>query len=185
MTLLRIRADETDVPVVPSDVAMIIGATEPIEVRLDEVHAGPVAAAAAEMQVKFERGQPGFAYVEERDVLMVRLEHKVSCFTADEPESATNVHMQHIVAFQVLHELEVSAAAIGAFIETNAYFIAYPYVRQSITQFTAALGLPPVVLGFMKRDEWPFQEEDGQDDSPKRNADAGSAADKAALELSK
>jgi hypothetical protein len=164
VTLLRIRAEETDVPVVPSDVAMIIGATEPIEVRLDEVHAGPVQAAAAEMQVKFERGQPGFAYIEESDILMVRLEHKVSCFTKDEPESATTLHLHHIVAFQVLQELEVSAASVGAFIETNAYFIAYPYVRQSITQLTAALGLPPVVLGFMKRDEWPFHEEQDTSD---------------------
>lgn len=163
MTLLRIRAEETDVPVVPSDVAMIIGSTEPIEVRLDEVHAGPVQAAATEMQVKFERGQPGFAYIEESDILMVRLEHKVSCFIDGEPESATNLHLHHIVAFQVLQELEVSAAAVGAFIETNAYFIAYPYVRQSITQLTGALGLPPVVLGFMKREEWPFQEEQASD----------------------
>lgn len=163
MTLLRISAEEIDAPVSASDVAMIIGATEPIEVRLDEVHAGPVQAAANEMQVKLERGHPGFAYIEESNVLMVRLEHNVSCFAEAEPDSATNLHLHHIVAFKVLQELEVSAAAIGAFIETNAYFIAYPYVRQSITQLTAALGLPPVVLGFMKRDEWPFQEE--QDDN--------------------
>ncbi|MFL4473771.1 hypothetical protein ACIPVK_07235 [Paeniglutamicibacter sp. MACA_103] len=159
MTLLRIRTGEKDTPVAASDVAMIIGSTEPIEVRLDEVHAGPVQAAANEMQVKLERGDPGFAYIEESNVLMVRLEHKVSCFTEAEPDSATTLHLHHIVAFKVLQELETSEAAIGAFIETNAYFIAYPYVRQSITQLTAALGLPPVVLGFMKRDEWPFQED--------------------------
>ncbi|WJH26708.1 hypothetical protein [Pseudarthrobacter defluvii] len=163
MTLLRIRAEEMDAPVVPSDVSQIVQATEPIEVRLDEVHAGPVQAAASEMQVKLERGQPGFAYIEESDVLMVRLEHKVSCFLESAPDAPTDLRLHHIVAFKVLQELEVSADAIGAFIETNAYFIAYPYVRQSITQLTAALGLPPVVLGFMKRNEWPYHEE--QDDN--------------------
>ncbi|WCI08115.1 hypothetical protein PJ267_16825 [Arthrobacter sp. OVS8] len=163
MSLLRIRAEETEAPVRPSDVALIIGATEPIDVRLDEVHAGPVAGVSAEMQVKFERGQPGFAYVDETDVLMVRLEHKVSCFIKDNPGTETTINLHHIVAFQVRSELDVSAAAVGAFIETNAYFIAYPYVRQSITQLTGSLGLPPVVLGFMKRDEWPFHEEASAD----------------------
>lgn len=181
MPLLRIRPEDTDTSVSASDVAMIIGATEPIEVRLDEVHAGPVQTVGNEMQVKLERGQPGFAYVEETNVLMVRLEHTVSCFTEAEPESATNLNLQHIVVFKVLQDLEISAAAVGAFIETNAYFIAYPYVRQSITQLTAALGLPPVVLGFMKRDEWPFQEEQ---DGDSMGIDAASTANQHVPEVS-
>ncbi len=159
MTLLRIRSDEVDEPVSVSDVAAIIGAMELVEIRLDEVHAGPVQVVNNEMQVKLERGQPGFAYVEDDEVLMIRLEHRVSCFTEAEPDLTTDLNLHHIVVFKVLQDIEVSAAAVGAFIETNAYFIAYPYVRQSITQLTAALGLPPVVLGFMKRDEWPFQED--------------------------
>ena len=181
MTLLRIRADEMDAPVSASDVAMIIGATEPIDVRLDEVHAGPVEAMGSEMKVKLERGHPGFAYIDENNVLMIRLEHKVSCFLEAEPNSATNLQLHHIVAFQVMKELEVSEAAIQAFIETNVYFIAYPYVRQSITQLTAALGLPPVVLGFMKRDEWPFHEEDVD---AAVDADEVSTANREALEVS-
>lgn len=111
--MLRIRAEEMDAPVSASDVAMIIGATEPTEVRLDEVHPGPVQAAANEMQVELERGHPGFGYIDESNVLMVRLEHKVSCFTEAEPDSATNLYLHHIIAFKVLEELEVSVAAIG------------------------------------------------------------------------
>lgn len=60
------------------------------------------------------------------------------------------------MAFKVLQQLDVQAATVAAWIETNVYFIAYPNVRQFFTQITASLGLPPVVLGYMKRDEWPF-----------------------------
>ncbi|GAA1757533.1 hypothetical protein GCM10009712_02970 [Pseudarthrobacter sulfonivorans] len=156
MTLLRIHAEPEDAAVNPSEVAALVAATEPVQVRLDEVHAGPVQSAAADMTVKLVRGEPGFAYDPEANVLLVRLEHVLSCFAGQGEDNATIIRANHIVAFSVIGELDVSAATVSAWIETNVYFIAYPYIRQFFTQLTSALGLPPVVLGYMKRDEWPF-----------------------------
>lgn len=156
MTLLRINNESVQTPVTPGDVAALVAATEPMEVRLDEVHAGPVHEVAAEMRVKLIRGEPGFAYVEDQELLLVRLEHGISCVAGSDEENPTTIGAHHIVVFKVLRQLDVQAATIAAWIETNVYFIAYPYVRQFFTQITASLGLPPVVLGYLKRDEWPF-----------------------------
>ncbi|MBX7444508.1 MULTISPECIES: hypothetical protein [unclassified Arthrobacter] len=166
MTLLRIHAEPEDAAVNPSDVAALVAATEPVEVRLDEVHAGPVQSAAADMTVRLVRGEPGFAYDPAADVLLVRLEHILSCFAGQDEDNATTIRANHIVAFNVLGELNVHAATVSAWIETNVYFIAYPYIRQFFTQMTAALGLPPVVLGYMKRDEWPFADATSETGAP-------------------
>lgn len=159
MTLLTIKSGETNRVVSPVDVAAIVDATEPFEVRLDEVHAGPVMTAAAEMQVELGRGEPSYGYVAVDEVLLVRLEHRLSCFV-EVGGPSTDIRAHHIVAFRVLKELQVDAAVISAWIETNVYFMAYPYVRQFFTQITGSLGLPPVVLGYMKRDQWPYVDDE-------------------------
>lgn len=159
MTLLRIHDESVQTSVDPSDVAALVAATEPVEVRLDEVHAGPVLAVASEMQAKLVRGEPGFAYLDDQELLLVRLDHGLSCVAGSDEENATMIRAHHIVAFKVVQELDVQAETVAAWIETNVYFMAYPYVRQFFTQITAALGLPPVVLGYMKRDEWPYADQ--------------------------
>ncbi len=159
VTLLRIHDESVDASVSPADVAALVAATEPVEVRLDEVHAGPVVTAAATMQAKLVRGEPGFAYLEDQETLLVRLEHGLSCIADGDEANATTISANHVVAFKIVHELDVQAATVAAWIETNVYFMAYPYVRQFFTQMTAAMGLPPVVLGYMKRDQWPFEDE--------------------------
>ena len=118
------------------------------------------------MTVRLVRGEPGFAYDPEADVLLVRLEHALSCFAGQDEDNATTIRANHIVAFNVVGELNVHAATVSAWIETNVYFIAYPYIRQFFTQMTATLGLPPVVLGYMKRDEWPFADATSETAAP-------------------
>lgn len=163
MSLLNIRHEDAEVPVSPEDVASVVAATEPLEVRLDEVHAGPVSSGSIEMKVKLSRDEPGYAYLPESEVLLVRLEHSLSCFEASSPDRTTDIRAHHIAAFKVTQQLDVEHAVLSAWIETNVYFIAYPYVRQFFTQITASLGLSPVVLGYMKRAEWPFTEQETTD----------------------
>lgn len=155
MPSLRILGGDATDSVAPADVAALVAVTEPLDVRLDEVHAGPVYEVSAEMQVRLVRGQPSFGYVEDQDLILVRLEHTLNCSTSTD-QNSTDIRAHHIVAFRVLEEFEVTPATVSAWIETNVYFIAYPYIRQFFTQITASLGLPPVVLGYMKRDEWVF-----------------------------
>lgn len=156
MSLLNLLTEIKPVSVTPEAVAALVAATEPMEVRLDEVHAGPVGNSSSDMEVELSRGEPGFAYIEEEEILLVRLQHSMSCYPSGQPEAVTSIDASHIIAFRVTGEVEVQTAVISAWIETNVYFIAYPYVRQFFTEITAGLGLPPVVLGYMKRDEWPL-----------------------------
>lgn len=143
-------------PVSPEQVASLIAATEPSDIRLDELHAGPAQGASQNMDFTIDRGEPSFAHLEDDDVMLVRLEHTLGYFPAGEPDEATKITVAHVLAFQITAPVTVSNAVISAWIETNAYFVAYPYVRQIFTQTTATLGLPPLVLGYMKRDNWPF-----------------------------
>ncbi|MFK0007871.1 hypothetical protein ACIQTZ_12540 [Paenarthrobacter sp. NPDC090520] len=163
MSLLNILHEVTDQSVSPEDVASVVAVTEPIEIRLDEVHAGPVVSARTEMQVSLGKGEPGYAYLDDEEVLLVRLEHNLSCFESSNPTAATEISAHHIAAFKVVGEIDVTPAVLAAWIETNVYFIAYPYVRQFFTQITSSLGLPPVVLGYIKRADWPFADQDVDD----------------------
>ena len=108
------------------------------------------------MQFTLNRGAPGFAYLEDNETLLVRLEHSLSCYPEASPHDETKILAYHVMAFKVTEDIAVTASALGAWVETNAYFLAFPYVRQFFTQLTASLGLPPVVLGYVKREEWPF-----------------------------
>lgn len=130
------------------------------------------------MEVKLGKGEPGYAYLPENEVLLVRLEHHLSCFQAANPEMSTDIRAHHIVAFKVTQQLDVDHKVLSAWIETNVYFIAYPYVRQFFTQITASLGLSPVVLGYMKRADWPFADQDDDVES----SEIGPVKDDPALE---
>lgn len=157
---------ETMSPAVsPADVAALVDVTEPIEVRLDEVHAGPVRFSGTEMKIRLERGEPGFALSEDGQILMVRLEHAMFCESSedesdeDDPEP-TEIRASHIVSFRISGKISTSPNIVSAWIETNVYFMAYPYVRQFFTEITSSLGLPPVVLSYMKREDWPYARRD-------------------------
>ena len=48
---------------------------------------------------------------------------------------------------------EVDGEAVDVYVDRNAYFIAHPYLREAVQTTTARLGLDPVVLGVLGRDE--------------------------------
>lgn len=142
------------------DVAAIIQATELANIRLDEIQAGPVRDLAEDMRADVRALMPGFAVIPDSAVILVRLQHEIrftpNSMSAGESAEPTLLSLAHIVQFQVTQEIEATEAAISAWIETNVYFIAYPYIRQAVSQITTALGMPPVVLGYLKRSELPF-----------------------------
>lgn len=162
---LLIKLVESDSPEVsPDDVRKIIEATIPVEVRVDEIAGGPVAAFDEEQfEVELQRGEPAFALTDDGKSLAVRLEHTLVCannLSSPDTESSksaqTKITVAHVVNFNCDSSVEVSIPAISAWIETNVYFIAYPYVRQFFTNITSAMGMPAVVLGYMHREERPF-----------------------------
>ena len=150
-------------PVSAADVAAIIEATQPIGVRVDEVHAGPVRTIPTTMTAGIVECQSAYALLPDDDVLLVRIAHTLSWREDDEVAS---IRVAHIVSFKVTADMEASRPAMSAWVDTNAYFLAYPYVRQFFTEITAALGLPPVVLDYRRREDWPGAAPAGGQSSP-------------------
>jgi hypothetical protein len=138
------------------DVQSLIAATEVIEVRLDEVHAGPLGKLTDPLVVDVKVEEPQIGRTDFEDRLLVRFTHQVSCFGESTPDQVTDIRLSHVVALQMKESITVRSAVVAAWVETNIYFIAYPYVRQSVTALTASLGMPAVVLGYLSRDQRPI-----------------------------
>ncbi|WP_457100686.1 hypothetical protein [Microbacterium sp. P5_E9] len=155
MTLLTINSTFSP-EVAPQDVQRIIDATKVVDVRLDEVHAGPVGSIGPEMSVHVQVEEPQLGHLDEQNRVLVRFSHSVECSPSNGEGSPTKIQLAHVVTFDVIEELETTWPAVAAWIETNAYFIAYPYVRQSVSTLTTNLGLPALVLDYLGRDDRPF-----------------------------
>ena len=162
MALLNIEQVD-DHTVYPEDVQRLISATEVIEVRLDEVHAGPVSRLSDSLVVDVEVDEPQVGRTDAEDGVLVRFTHRLSCYAEETPEQTTNLQLSHVVALQVREQLNTTWPAVAAWVETNIYFLAYPYVRQSVTALTSSLGMPPVVLGYLNRGHRPISGRDGAD----------------------
>lgn len=155
--MIRVNADIDDAS--PRAVGEIIDATTPVAVRIDQVVAGPVHQTSFDHAAfELNRGTPAFAVIDDGQTLLVRLEHSLLITNpsdSSEPDTTT-ITVCHLAAFECHQDLETSPSALSAWIETNVYFMVYPYVRQFFTTMTADMGMPPVVLGYMKRTELPF-----------------------------
>lgn len=159
-----IRVTDANTDASPDAVRRIINATRPTEVRVDEINCGPVSLSSPEtLRYQLHRMEPSFAVANDGQVLLVRLPHVLQCIDADADadeeegeESETDIKVVHLAAFTVLDDIETSVEALSAWIETNVYFLVYPYVRQIMTTLTGELGLPPVLLDYMHRDELPY-----------------------------
>lgn len=147
--------------VTPDQVQALVDATQLVEVRVDEVSAGPVATIGGEILARLGRKPPQFLYDEDANALAVRVEHTLECSNeSQDPDSTTTIRVAHLLVFNAVHELEVQQSTVFAWIQTNAYFMVYPYVRQFFTTMTADMGMPPVVLGYMHREDWPDFDQD-------------------------
>ncbi|MDN5997321.1 hypothetical protein [Acidipropionibacterium jensenii] len=148
--MLTVTEDDTKVS--RADVARIINATNLTNLRVDEVKAGPVKAAPDTINAGIVNKKVAFGSPQGSDVLLVRVEHTLSCRDKDETEIAS-VTFAHILTFHLTTDLKTSRAAVSAWIDTNVYYMVYPYVRQFFTEMTSALGLPPVVLDYLHRND--------------------------------
>lgn len=150
--MLTITDDSTAVS--QAEVSRIIDATGLANVRVDEVDAGPVKATPDSVNAGIVNKEIAFGPVPDSDTLLVRVEHTLSCRNGDDAEIAS-IKVAHIATFRVTDDLDTTRAAVSAWIDTNVYFLIYPYVRQCFTELTMMLGLPPVVLDYLHRDLQP------------------------------
>lgn len=148
---------EAGIPVTADDVSRLIARTELRNIWVDEIKGGPIGLPPAELELHIRAMAPSFALAVEDRLLLVRFEHVVSSVTAPEggddqsdpdPEM---LRLAHVAQFDIQGDEPVRDDVVSAWIDTNVYFMVYPYVREAIHSLTRLLGLPPLVLGYLKR----------------------------------
>ncbi|MGO3210254.1 hypothetical protein ACT3SQ_14955 [Brachybacterium sp. AOP42-C2-15] len=157
MGTLTIVDKDIEPTVTADEVAAVIRATRVANVRLDEVHAGPLAVDGGDLVYDVQAEHPKFAYVEEARQILVRIEHGVRVSAEESSERTTEITVAHVISFDLADDLEARPAALAAWVESNVYFLAYPYVRETLTSLTSRMGLPPLTLDYLSRDERPFR----------------------------
>lgn len=157
MAALTIIDKDDDSTVSADEVAAIVQATRVLNVRLDEVHAGPLTLEGSDPVFVVSAKLPKFAYVKEASQILVRLEHEARVGADESLDDATEVVIAHVISCALEEDLECSAAALSAWVEANVYFLAYPYVRETFASITSRMGLTPLTLDYLSRDERPFQ----------------------------
>ena len=165
--MLRI-VESVGVYVSPDEVASIVEATELENISVDEMHAGPVRGISAfkDFSVDVLTPKPEYAIADDGSLLLVKITNAVRCSdeSAESDDDVTNVTVSHIARFRVIGDIEVTGSALSAFIETNVFFFVYPYFRQLVNSITADLGIPPVVLGYRRRNDLPYSEDSLNED---------------------
>ena len=147
----------TDSPAVgPDDVRAILASTSIVDVRLDEVHAGPLNGDLSAAVVRFRRDLAEYGFSEDGSGLLVKFPHTAEWVTeksGDDVEVLARVSIVHVAQFAITGELLDNPPALSAWIDTNVYFMVYPYVRAAFHSVASLLGYPSFTLGYLKRDD--------------------------------
>ena len=131
------------------DVVNLIGATEIREVRLTGINA-EVHDVPTEMTVDFKAGQVEVG--QNASEIIAKFEHSAT-FASPEGETVATISLVHAARFSYDDGLVLDDDMVGNWVFGNVYFMVYPYVRQELQDACLRLGLPAVVLGYLKRGE--------------------------------
>lgn len=81
-----------------------------------------------------------------------RVNQAVTLRDADE-RSLAEVEVSLIIDYILDEGPQPSEDALSTYVEHNTYFTAHPYLREILQNATLRLGLEPVVLGVLSRDQ--------------------------------
>lgn len=169
--MITLRQSDADEQVEPSDVRDVIENTSIVDVNIDRCQCGPVQGIfdASEIQIRLGNEPPEFGISDDGSFLLVKVTHVLYASTLRDPtpEGATTLSVTHVITFRAEGEAshEFSSAQLSAFVQTNVYFMIYPYARQFFNYMSQEMGLPPIVLGYRRREDWPSLPSRGQDHS--------------------
>ncbi|MCC6498497.1 MAG: hypothetical protein IT193_19800 [Propionibacteriaceae bacterium] len=140
----------------PDDVKTIIEASQIIDVRLDEIQAGPLSGDLSDAIVRFRRDLSEYGFSDDRAAMLVKIPHTAE-WVQESPDGAVEVlarvRLVHVAHFALTAELPDRPSAISAWIDTNVYFMAYPYVRAAFHTVASILDYPSFTLGYLKRED--------------------------------
>lgn len=157
--MITLRQATPNEVVEPHDVQHVIDNTSVVQVVLEKCQCGPIQGISDPSKIRqhLSNDPPEFGISEEGSFLLVKVTHVLRLTSQEEPTAAaiTTLSVTHTAVFHVENDVTFSSAQLSAFVQTNVYFMVYPYVRQFFNVMTQEMGLPPVVLGYRKRDDWP------------------------------
>lgn len=125
----------------------LIGESELRDIRLIGINA-EVKRVPSEVSVQFTAD--GAAVSQDHDEIVVRFEH-IAEFTNPEGDEVATIRLVHAAHFTYTEDLQLDDASVRDWVFFNVYFMVHPYVRQALQDTCLRLGLPAVVLGYLKR----------------------------------
>lgn len=135
--------------------AAVLGLIEQSElqtVRLSRLHVETAEVLPDEVSVEVgmsgvnahgDRGDPGY--------LVVTISHAARFTSGDDVVAL--VECSHTAHFRYDGSDRPDDDTIGKWVMGTVYFMLYPYVRQALQSACMQVGIPPVVLGYLKRGE--------------------------------
>lgn len=138
-----------------AQVHSLIEETELVNVRLTSLHVDTADSFPEALRVEFrlsnivagggpsdDPDQPGF--------IAVSVSHEVRCYVED--DTVATLTLTHQAVYQFNGATRPADEAVGQWIHSNVIFMLYPYVREVIQTTATKVGLPAIILGYLKRD---------------------------------
>jgi hypothetical protein len=88
----------------------------------------------------------------EKDELSLWFEHRVRCQDEGGEEVAT-IETGIVMDFAVTGDEVPELSVVSCFADSNGAFIAWPYIREAVQAMSTRLGLAPITLGILRRDD--------------------------------
>jgi hypothetical protein len=137
--------------------------TEIADVRAQELFAvAHTPVPPDEVTVSVKTREPQFAV--EKDQLLIRFAHEVTFYTSDGKSGAISSEQTHSDDRVTVGEIRVAHVAqltyngdapsdeeLTELVLANTFFMVYPYVRSTVQRLAMEVGLPPVVLPYLRR----------------------------------
>lgn len=134
-------------------VTAMIDASELEQVRLTRLHIEVAEAIPDEVTVEVGLAGAKAAGVEgDPDHLFVTFTHLARMKNTDGGDVAV-IEFSHLADFRYTGTEQPTDEAMQTWVMENVVFMVYPYARQTLQQACMQVGVPPIVLGYLKRGE--------------------------------
>lgn len=135
----------------PEDVQRLLEALTLLDIRLRKCSAELHFDAPVDFDaVRLNFGTTLFRVVE--DQLECRFD-LTATLVDEEDDLVATVETSHVAAFGVSSPEDLDEDVVPTFMDTNVFFMVYPYIRQSVYELTSSIGMGPVLLGVLGRED--------------------------------
>lgn len=102
------------------------------------------------LRLELDAKTPEFLVTETQ--ILCRFSHRFVALTEDGSKVA-RIRADHLVRFDLADGPDLSPETIAVWAETNVFFMMYPYLREAVQSMSIRIGLDPIILGVLRRDE--------------------------------